>query len=206
MPALATASPAQSRYLTMFPCWEGRRPLRWFFAEQFLEARAQSAFPTGCMGPDEDVNLYIIDLLARWASTAAIGSTAPGADPLFLPPDRALGRRQRAEERRRQADHRLLALGLFDRGDLVRRRKIGWRMTAAETRARDLTVMVRSYQAAADLLDRRPEARGLTEVWRKLADQGPEYVGVLQALARRRLGLGARLNDAELAHLLGPLP
>lgn len=206
MPALATPNPAQSRYLTMFPCWEGRRPLRWFFAEQFLEARAQSAFPTGCMGPDEDVNLYIIDLLTRWATTTGIGPTAPGADPLLLPPDPSLGRHQRAAVRRRQADHRLLALGLFDRGDLVRRRRIGWRMTAAETRARDLTAMVRSYQAAADLLGGRPEARGLVEVWRKLADHGADYVGVLQTLARRRLGLGARLNDAELAHLLDDSP
>lgn len=202
MPALATPSPASSRYLTLFPSWEGRRPLRWFFAEEFLEARADSEFPTGCVGPDEDVNTYIIGLLSAWVATAGVTATAPAADPLFLPPSHDLGRRQRAEVRRQQADHRLLALGLFDRGDLVRRRAVGWRMTAAETRARDLTAMVRCYGSAADLLSGRPEAAGLVAVWQKLAAHGPDYVNALQTLARRRLGLRARLSEAELAHLV----
>lgn len=201
MPVLAPPSPASSRYLTMFPSWEGRRPLRWFFAEEYLEARAGSDFPTGCVGPDEDVNLYIISLLAAWAATADITTTEPAADPLLLPPAHDRGRRQRAEIRRRQADHRLLALGLFDRGDLVRRRAVGWRMTVAETRARDLTAMVRCYEAAADLMSGRPEAAGLVGVWRKLAAHGPDHVTVLQTLARRRFGLGARLSAAELDHL-----
>jgi len=201
MPALAPPSPASSRYLAMFPSWEGRRPLRWFFAEEYLEARADSEFPTGCVGPDEDVNAYIIGLLSTWAATANITPTAPAADPLLLPPSHDLGRRERAEIRRQQADHRLLALGLFDRGDLIRRRAVGWRMTAAETRARDLSAMVRCYESAADLLSGRPEVAGLVAVWQKLAAHGPDYVNVLQRLARRRLGFGARLSDAELAHL-----
>ncbi len=75
-------------------------------------------------------------------------------------------------------------------------------MTEADTRQRDLTVMVRGYAGAACLLQGRREARALVAVWRRLADHGPDYVQALQTLARRRLGLGARLTDAHLARLM----
>ena len=75
-------------------------------------------------------------------------------------------------------------------------------MTEDETRQRDLTVMVRGYAGAASLLQGRREARALVDVWRRLADHGPDYVQTLQTLARCRLGLGARLNDAHLARLM----
>lgn len=202
MPAVAVREPTDTSYLALFPDWEGRRPLRWFFAESLLEARADSSFPTNSGGPDEDVNVYMVGLLVRWACGDPRPGVAPGADPLLLPPARDVGPRERAEIWRRQADHRLLALGLFDRGDLVRRRRVGWRMTEAETRARDLTVLRHGYATAAALVDARPECQGLVTVWRKLATRGDLYVSVLQTLARTRLGLGARLGEATLARLL----
>ncbi|MEZ4386688.1 MAG: hypothetical protein R3D98_03775 [Candidatus Krumholzibacteriia bacterium] len=203
MPTPTALSPSRPRYLSLFPDWEGRRPLGWFFAEPLLEARAEAGFATNCRGTDEDVNMYILGLLVDWVTSDPAVGVAPAVDPLFMPPSRRLGHRARAAIHRRQADHRLLALGLFDRGDLVRRRRTGWRMTGAETRARDLTVMQRGYAAAADLTAGCPDLRGPREVWRKLATHGEDYVHVLQTLARRRLGLGARLGEADLAHLLG---
>lgn len=202
MPAVAARESTETSYLALFPDWEGRRPLRWFFAESLLEARAESTFPTNSGGPDEDVNVYLIDLLVRWAGGDPRPGIAPGADPLLLPPPSDIGRRERAEIWRRQADHRLLALGLFDRGDLVRRRRVGWRMTEDETRDRDLTVLRHGYATAAALVGARPECQGLAAVWGKLATRGDLYVTVLQTLARTRLGLGARLDEAALTRLL----
>lgn len=200
---VATAPRPALRYRTLFPAWDGSRPLGWFFAEQLLEARAGSSFPTGSRGNDEDVNVYLIGLLTAWAAGDDRRGVLPGADPLWLPPDRAPGRRLAAEHYRRQADHRLLALGLCDRGDLVRRRRAAWRLGADGTEQRDVAVAVRAYELAANLLDGR-SARDAARVavWRKLAAALPDYLHVLQTLARRRLGLGARLGDAALARLL----
>jgi len=202
MPAVASQRSRSPHYVGLFPAWEGRRPLGWYFTEQLLAARAESEFPTNTAGHDEDVNIYIASLLQRWAMGDARQGIVPAADPLLLPRSRSHTRSFRADHHRRQADHRLLALGLFDRGDLVRRRRVGWRMTEDETRGRDLTVMLRSYAIAADLMDGRPGLGGLVQVWRKLALDGDRYVHVLQTLARRRLGLGASLGDDDLMRLL----
>ena len=202
MPATRTSPRSEPRYRGLFPSWEGARPLGWYFAEQLLEARAESDFPTNAAGHDEDVNVYVIALLRRWVDRDPDEGTLPGIDPLVQPLPRTWTRRRRAEHWRHQADHRLLALGMFDRGDLVRRRKVGYRFTAAETHARDMAVMVRGYTMAATLVADHPDMRAVAAVWRKLADHGPDYIHVLQTLARRRLGLGARLGDDELERLL----
>ncbi len=201
--SVATSSPRPVRYRSLFPAWEGPRPVSWYFIEQLLEARAASDFPTNAAGPDEDVNVYLADRLSDWATHDGRGGIRPGRDPLLLPPDPATETSEVAWRAARQADHRLLGLGLFDRGDLVRRRVRGWRMTMAETRRRDREVALRGYQFAADRLAGRAGDRpGTVAVWRKLARNLDDYVHVLQTLARRRLGLGARLDDAELAWLL----
>lgn len=190
-------------FRSLYPTVERSRPLAWFFAEELLEARSISDHPTSSRVFDEDVNIYLIGLLTGWAAGDPGRGVEPGRDPVLAPPPRRTGTLATAEHLCRQADHRLLCLGLFDRGDLVRRRLVGWRMTTAETRRRDQTVASHCYSLAARLLDGRDDGRqGLVTVWRKLAADLPRYVHVLQTLARRRLGLGARLSDAELQHLL----
>jgi len=191
------------RYRGLYPAWEGSRPVSWYFTEQLLEARASSDFPTSAAGWDEDVNVYLAGLLAGWVAGVAAGGVVAGRDPLLQPPDTAWPAAARAQWYRRQADHRLLALGLFDRGDLVRRRTRGWRMTAAETRRRDRAVALWGYRLAAALADGRAgDVPALVAVWRKLARHLDGYVHVLQTLSRQRLGLGARLDDGALTRLL----
>ena len=191
-----------ARYRSLFPALEPARPLGWFFAEQLLEARSTSRWPTNGPGPDEDVNAYLIGLLTSWTAGDPCDGVLSGRDPLLLPP-RGASSVATIEHLRRQADHRLLALGLFDRGDLVRRHQVGWRMTADETRARDLTTAAHCYALAARFaVGRRDGRQHLAVVWRKLADGMEGYVHVLQTLARCRLGLGARLSDTALQRLL----
>lgn len=200
---VAAADRSAIHFRALFPSWEKNRPVSWFFAEELLQARSDSAFCTNQRGNDEDVNIYLIGLLTRWATEDVRAGIAPGLDPLLSPPQALATRRQAAEYFRRQADHRLLSLGLFDRGDLVRRRRLGWRLTEAETRQRDVATAVHCYERAAELLARcQTQQPGLASVWRQLAAHLPDYVHVLQTLARRRLGLGARLADSELARLL----
>lgn len=190
-------------YRGLFPDWSGRRPWRFFLMEQLLEARKESMFPTNGAGPDEDVNVYLSHLLAGFLNGHQDTRVQWGAGPVLLPPGKGHGRRARADWYRINADHRLLYLGLMDRGDGLRRRRVHFGMTPGETRSRDLVTGRSCYGMAANLLEGRSCANaGLAPVLRKLEINYEDYVHVLGVLATRRLGLGAVLSDDDLAGLL----
>lgn len=204
MPAVLRA-PAEPRFRGLFPDWTGLRPLRWYFAEQLLEARHGSRFPTNAEGPDEDVNIYLIGLLTGFIAGHRDPRVLAGSDPLLLPPAAALPKAARAAHYRVNGDHRLLFLGLLDRGDGRRRRRQPWGIAPDAVGARDLAAGRACYALAADLLEgRRDGSAALAAVLRKLAANFEEYVHVLAVLATRRWGLGARLGEGELAGLLRP--
>jgi len=171
--------------------------------EPLLEARRESMFPTNGAGPDEDVNVYLSHLLTEFLKGHHDQRVLWGAEPVLLPPVTDLGRRSRAEWYRVNADHRLLYLGLMDRGDGLRRRRIPCGMTPEETRSRDMVTGRSCYGMAANLLAGRYCTNpGLAAVLRKLEENFEDYVHVLGVLATRRLGLGAVLSDDDLAGLL----
>jgi hypothetical protein len=190
-------------YRGLFPDWSGPRPWRFFLMEQLLEARRESMFPTNGAGPDEDVNVYLSHLLTEFLEGHHDQRVQWGAGPVLLPPAKDLGRRSRADWYRVNADHRLLYLGLMDRGDGLRRHPIHFGMNSEETRNRDLVTGRSCYGMAANLLAGRSCANAaLAPVLRKLEENFEDYVHVLGVLATRRLGLGAVLSNDDLAGLL----
>lgn len=200
--ALAQLERPDPAYRSLFPDWSGRRPLSYFLTENLLEARRMSFFPTNGAGPDEDVNVYLSHALLRFFRTGSDPWLLPASEPLWSPPPASLPRALRAESYRRNADHRLLCQGLFDRGDGLRRRAVFFGMDANETRQRDRAAGARCYGLAADLLENRPgTSTGLVAVLRKLETHYDDYVHVLAVLATRRLGLGARLSEQDLRSL-----
>ncbi len=201
MPTVRRTAP-EVRYRTLFPDWSGPHPVRWFFAHEFLEARNASGFRTNLLTGDEDVNIYLIHLLTGFLGGRPDPRVQGGAWPLLLPPARTLPRRARMDHYRVNGDHRLLMLGLLDRGDGLRRRAVPWGVDPAEVRARDLAHGAACYRLAADLAaaDRNVPA-ALARVLDLLAEHFEEYVHVLAVLATRRLGLGARLDDGAVARL-----
>lgn len=187
----------------LFPDWTGPRPLSFYLMEKLLEARSLSFFPTNGAGPDEDVNVYLAHLLTGLLRSDDHSRNEAGADPLLFPGERDKSRRSRAERYRRNADHRLLYQGLFDRGDGLRRRDGTWHLDREGSRRRDRGAGATCYAMAANLLEGRDGAPvGLVAVLRKLADHYDDYAHVLAVLATRKLGLGARLSDDDLARLL----
>jgi hypothetical protein len=189
-------------YLNTFPSWKGRQPFRFFIMENLLEARRESQFPTNGAGPDEDVNVFLAGLLTRFLVGDHDPRLIQGDRCLLLPPPRSWSRRQRAEYYLANANHRLLHLGLMNRGDGLRRRSVPFGMTRAEARQSDLATGAACYKLAANLM----EGRGLVsphlvDVWRKLGENFTDHVHVLGVLATRRLGLGARLAEEELLEL-----
>lgn len=195
--------PVKSFYLNVFPSWKGRQPVDFFMMENLLEARLGSAFPTNGSGPDEDVNVFLAGLLTRFLTGTHDQQVVFGAGSLLSPPDPRLSRRQRAQYYLANANCRLLCLGLFNRGDDLRRRRIPFGLTENESRERDLGVGGHCYRMAANLLSgRQLVATGLVEVLEKLAENFEDYVQVLTVLATRKLGLGAKLSSSQLAGLM----
>ena len=204
IPANRTGHPS---YHCLFPDWSGPRPVSWFFIENLLEARSGSAFPTNGFGADEEINVYLADLLSRFLTGRVDDRVQSGAAARLLPPVRTLARRDRAEWYRANGDHRLLALGLADRGDYLRRRKVPLGRRAVDMRAEDLETGRLCYDTAANLLEgRRGALRSLAPVLRKLGDHFEDYVHVIARMATRRLGLGAVLGESELAGLMREEP
>jgi hypothetical protein len=195
----------QLQYRLLFPAWSGPHPLHHFFTESLLAARQESQFPTNSDGPDEEVNVYLADLLTglyRWRPDPECRA---GAEPLLRPPANDVPRWRRGDSYRRDGDLRLLGLGLFGRGDLLARRSPPYGFTAAEARERDFQVGSTCYRLAALELDRGTDPpAGLVPVLHRLATRFGEYVHVLEVLARGRFGLGARLSHAALRDLLPP--
>lgn len=205
--ALAQLERRDPVYRSLFPDWSGRRPLSFFLTENLLEARRMSFFPTNGAGPDEDVNIYLSHALTRFFRAEPDPWLKPASSLLLEPLPASLPRALRAEIYRRNADHRLLYQGLFDRGEGLRRRAVFFGMDAAGTRARDRSAGAACYGLAAGLLEGRAGAnQGLAEVLRKLANRYEDYLHVLAVLATRRLGLGARLSERDLRSLWEEAP
>jgi len=193
---------AKPRFRGLFPDWTGPRPLIFFFAENLLEARRESMFPTNGYGPDEDVNIYLCHLLTSFLTGHHDPRITLGVGGLHHPPTKDLGRRTRADWYRVNGDHRLLYLGIMDRGDGLRRRDVPFGFDSSDSRDRDLQAGRSCYGVAANLLESRSEGTaGLASVMRKLEENYEDYVHVLGVLAVRRLGMGANLSDDDLAGL-----
>lgn len=167
-----------------------------------------SFFPTNGAGPDEDVNVYLGNLLTSLVLDPRPETALFGSEPQFHPPGKDRPRGERADWYRRQADQRLVYLGLFDRGEGRRRRAQLQGLTAAQTRRRDMVCGRSCYQAAANLLaGRDPRWSGLAEVMRKLGDHFDQYVHVLGVVGVRRLGLHTVLSENALQGLVpGGIP
>ena len=198
----------RTRYLSLFPDWTGSRPLDFFMLENLLEARAHSSFPTNFYVADEDVNVYLTHLLTNHVNDPVPQQTVGGCSPLFFPPEKAtLSTHQRAEFYRKNADHRLLCLGLYDRGDLLRRKRTAYPIPHVESLQRDVDIGRHCYQLAINLLGQTGATHsGLLATLTKLEKHFADYVYVLQVLARTRLGLGARLSATALERLLADSP
>jgi hypothetical protein len=197
------------RFAPLFARERERRLLLFFMLENLLKARAQSSFPTGIRGQDEDVNIYMAHLLTEHVIDPVPRGVFRGGEPLQgLNGEEGWDRWRRFEHYRRNGDHRLLALGLYGRGDLIRRRAVPLYLHGEQSWERDLEIGRSCYDCAVTIMRSKDSSlASLLPVLGKLADAFADYVNVLQTLARRRFGLGARLSDAELRDLAsGPPP
>jgi len=161
------------RFTGLFPDWGKPRPIRFYLMENLLEARLGSVFPTGGAGYDEDVNVYISHLLANFLQGHTDANVKMGAAPLLNPPAKSLPLQSQAAYYRANADHRLLYLGLMNRGDGLRRRRNQLLQTESTTRKQDLMVGSTCMAWRPIFWTRAPGNRGrwlkLCENWSRIS-------------------------------------
>ncbi len=204
--ATLTLRPKPTVFRTLFPAWDASRPQTFFFMEELLKARTESVFPTNAAEYDEDVNVYLAHLLTRLGSGLNPQTTLFGSEPMWFPPAKNLQRKMKAQWYLNHGEHRLLYLGLFERGENRRRRTELQGMSRSETRNRDLVCGQTCYESAAALLDRGHRSNAQKDIVTKIARHFPSYVQVLATLATRHWDLGAHLSSCDLQKLMGPTP
>jgi hypothetical protein len=181
-----------------------------FLTLSLLGAREAASLPSNCDGFDEDVNIYLVGLLARFLESAYHEQASRYVHSTDL--DLADAVRDGADERlsfriyKTNADHLLLGIGLFHHVE-----GSGRSGRAHEFFQREPIEFIgrgSSYyhMASSSLrrLRRRPTAQ--ESALSKLGDGFESYVGVLRRLRSNYFHLVARIGEGSLYHLARSQP
>jgi hypothetical protein len=175
---------------------------QYFMMNALLYSRMEAGYPTNHEFFDEDVNVYLAELLSsriQPARPGGAGDPAPADAELFEAAAAASGDRARYEMYRRSADTLLLALGVF-RNARGRRPGSARRFAPAD----DLYIgRGKTYYAVAaslaTALARRSNAA--SAVLGKLSRGFERYLAALSHLAGEYLGIVRGISDGTLYHL-----
>jgi len=180
-----------------------RRQRFGFMIEALLRSRLSAGLETGCHRPDEDVNMYLADLLCRYAE----GDEPSWQDPQLVPYAGELAERVRdaAECRtkyliyRKNADHLLVSLGIFG-NPWLRGPASGscpWRTSRDESIGRGKSYYSRAAAYASRLGEGR---RGLDALMAKLDIGFEEYLRILETLRSEAFNLRQIFTVGEWYH------
>lgn len=187
---------------------EGRpapRRQRFFFViNALLRSRQAAGLETGGHRPDEDVNMYLGELLCRYAEDPT-GGAPPG---MIFPYETELFEsvREGAEMRdkylayRYNADHLLVSLGIFGNAWLrtPRQAAFPWAPGRREAVGRGRWY----YRRAATYAGRLEEGRrGLDELLRKIEVGYEEYLRILETMRGEYFHLIRGFSPGEWFHL-----
>lgn len=171
-----------------------------FFTDALLYARLECGYPTNCERFDEDVNVYLADLLAaRMSPRSDTIASMARFQPELLEASYKSDRRGSYELYKRCADELLFALGIF-------RNPRGRRPDSVEHLALPRNAYIgrgKIYYAIASShaasLVRRPNA--VSSVLEKLSIGFERYMEVLSYMAVEYLGIVKEISVGELYHL-----
>lgn len=174
-----------------------------FMIEALLRSRLSAGLETGCHRQDEDVNVYLAELLCRYAEpespSGGAGPIIPYAGDLAECVAQARECRTKYLIYRRNADHLLISLGIFG-NPWLRPAPTGtchWRVAREECIGRG-----RSYYAqAAVYASRLSEARrGLDALLAKLDIGFEDYLRILETLRSEAFNLRQIFTVGEWYH------
>jgi len=174
-----------------------------FLALSLLGAREEAGMPSNHGGFDEDVNVYLVGLLARFLDSAFHDEASRYLHHSDL--DLADAVRRGEDERltfrlyKTNADHLLLGVGLFNHVEASGTASVQlFRRDPDEFIGRGSTY----YQLASSSLRRlRRRASGQEEALNKLGEGFSDYVVILRRLRTTYFHLTSKLGEGTLYHL-----
>lgn len=179
------------------------REAHFFMMNALLHSRMEAGFPSNDDCFDEDVNVYLANLLASLAVPSRGADDGRGAlsgdASLFEAAEAAAGTREKYELYRRSADALLVGLGVF-KNARSRRPDSAPHFALSDAahigRGKAYYAIARAYSAQ---IHRRNTAIG--DVLGKLSDNFERYLGVLSLMGGEHLNIFKQLSPGELFHL-----
>ena len=174
-----------------------------FLMRCLLGARAEAELPSNENGFDEDVNVYLVGLLGRFLSSAYHEETARYQYASDLDLAEAVAEnpddRHRYRLYRTNADHLLLAIGLFQQVERQRPHMSTFAREPEQFIGRGGTY----YGMASSSLRRlRRRSTGTEVALNKLATGFADYAKILSRVRASYFHLTTRLGEGRLYHLL----
>ncbi|MCP4549913.1 MAG: hypothetical protein GY835_25940 [bacterium] len=181
----------------------GRQDRFSWMIDALLHSRKEAGLTTGIHRPDEDVNMYLVDLLCRYIGAA--GNMV--SDQPIIPYESELHEhaaglpeiRSKYMLYRSNADHLLISIGIFSNAWFRDPHKSAFRW--APTRNETITRGKWYYHQAAIYADRLDDGRrGLNDILFKLEVGFEDYLKILETMRSEYFNFVKKFSDGEWAH------
>lgn len=174
-----------------------------YFINAVISARIDTGFRSNSFGLDEDVNMYLANLLTGFASegrSAADNSIFLYESDLVAKQEEVYDLRDRFNLYKQSADFLLIKLGIFGGiNSALPEYKRAFRLEDEVYIGRARAYFSQASEYAAKL---RRGASGLSEVLRKLSDHFVVYLNVLYQVREKYFSFTERFSDGEWFHFV----
>lgn len=194
----------QSSYFDLSGPGERRERTTYFVLDSLLRSRIECGFESNSDRYDEDVNVYLVDVLAKLVRSPGFHSGRERDIDVFEQVREEHDPRTKSRVYRTTADHLLVCTSLFTGTPYVERD--GRR--DFEERARDRIGRGKAYYRWAAIFHERTPASSsaIANVLHRLSEDFERWVGVLFHMRGEYFHLYERLQERDLAALGDPVP
>jgi hypothetical protein len=178
---------------------EGPERTAYFVLDSLLRSRIECGFESNQVRYDEDVNVYLVALLARLVRSPGLTTAAvPDAD-IFASIQDSLDPRLKSDVYRHSADHLLLATSLFTESPYIDRD--GRREFRSEARSRIGRGKAYYHYAAAYQERLRAASPAVARILSVLSADFEQYVDVLFHMRGEYFNLYERMKEGHVMAL-----
>ena len=183
---------------------EGPERTAYFVLDSLLRSRIECGFESNGERYDEDVNVYLVSLLARLVRSPGLTAATPTDMDVFASIQHSLDPRLKSAVYRHNADHLLLSTSLFTNSPYVDRD--GRREFASDARTR-IGRGKAYYHYAATYQERlRAVSPVVARILSLLSADFEQYVDVLFHMRGEYFNLYERMNEEQVMALQNGLP
>jgi len=178
---------------------EGPERTAYFVLDSLLRSRIECGFESNSEHYDEDVNVYLVALLARLVRSPGLTATAAPDLDIFASIQDSLDPRLKSAVYRHNADHLLLSTSLFTESPYVDRD--GRREFRSDARGRIGRGKAYYHYAAAYQERLRAASPAVARILSLLSSDFEQYVEVLFHMRGEYFNLYERINEEQIMAL-----